>query len=599
MQKYKRRNEFRLLFFLVFTLLLLFFPLIVIEAADSNEVDTYKHNGSNHSDESHHGDDHGSHHGIEGSNLPLWTIIPFVGILLSIAIFPLVAEHFWHHNYGKVSLAWIIIFTIPFLIGYKGDAWYEIVHIVLLDYVPFIVLLTALFTAAGGICLKGSLRGSPAVNTIIIAIGTALASWMGTTGAAMLLIRPLLRANAWRQHKVHVVVFFIFLVANIGGSLTPLGDPPLFLGFLKGVEFFWTLKLFPVMLPVSILLLIVFFVFDTLMFKKEGNPPDDGEKQPLKLDGALNFVFIVCIIGAILFSKSLADGAFKDKTVAEKMASKIQIAEAKMAAAKDKLSAYVSSHSDDNLDQSNVDYHQLRTDHLHAVAAVNGLRAKKNHDENLGVDIFGVRVPYANLVRDGLMILIAIISLIYTPMYRTVTDDHGHVIPEENAAETNIRAANGFTWEPILEVAKLFVGIFICMIPALKILQAGVDGKLSNVVLAVQSSTNDPINMMYFWLTGVLSSFLDNAPTYVVFFNTAGGDPTSLMGPMSQTLLAISCGAVFMGANTYIGNAPNFMVKAIAEENDVKMPSFFGYMAWSIPILVPVFILVTLVFFRS
>ena len=241
--------------------------------------------------------------------------------------------------------------------------------------------------------------------------------------------------------------------------------------------------------------------------------------------------------------------------------------------------------------------YQLRTDHLHAVAAVNGLRAKKTHDENLGVDIFGVRVPYANLVRDGLMILIGIVSLIYTPMYRTVKDDHGHVVPEENAAETNLRAANGFTWEPILEVAKLFIGIFICMIPALKILQAGVDGKLSNVVLAVQSSTNDPINTMYFWLTGILSSFLDNAPTYVVFFNTAGGDPTSLMGPMSQTLLAISCGAVFMGANTYIGNAPNFMVKAIAEENGVKMPSFFGYMAWSIPILVPVFILVSFFYF--
>ena len=584
----------KFLFFLFFALSISLASITVTNAADSNGVDAHDHG---HDDHGHDDHGHGSHHGIEGAKLPLWTIIPFAGILLSIAIFPLVAEHFWHQNYGKVSLAWIIIFSIPFLIGYKGDAWYEIVHIVLLDYVPFIVLLTALFTAAGGICLKGSLRGSPVVNTIIIAIGTSLASWMGTTGAAMLLIRPLLRANSWRNHKVHVVVFFIFLVANIGGSLTPLGDPPLFLGFLKGVDFFWTLKLFPVMLPVSILLLIVFFVFDTLMFKKEGTPPEDGAKQPLKLDGALNFVFVACIIGAILFSKSLADGAFKDHSVAEKMAPKIQVAEAKMTATKDKLSAYVSSNSEANLDQSNAEYYQLRTDHLHAVAAVNGLRAQKSHDENLGVDIFGVRVPYANLVRDGLMVLIAIVSLLYTPMYRTVKDDHGHDVPEENAADTNVRAANGFTWEPILEVAKLFIGIFICMIPALKILQAGVDGKLSSVVLAVQSSTNDPINMMYFWLTGILSSFLDNAPTYVVFFNTAGGDPTSLMGPMSQTLLAISCGAVFMGANTYIGNAPNFMVKAIAEENGVKMPSFFGYMAWSIPILVPVFILVTLIFF--
>ena len=184
-------------------------------------------------------------------------------------------------------------------------------------------------------------------------------------------------------------------------------------------------------------------------------------------------------------------------------------------------------------------------------------------------------------------------------MYRVEKDDHGHEVPAPGEEDNNVRAANGFTWEPILEVAKLFIAIFICMIPALKILQAGVDGELKSVVLAVQNSTNDPVNMMYFWLTGILSSFLDNAPTYVVFFNTAGGDPTTLMGPMAQTLLAISCGAVFMGANTYIGNAPNFMVKAIAEENGVKMPSFFGYMAWSVCILIPVFIIVGFVYFMS
>ena len=597
--------SFRQLLLLVPLLTFLLLPLIAVGADDtashSHATDTHntehqdhEEDHGSHADEPHHG-----HHGVEGAKLPLWWVIPFVGILLSIAVFPLVAEHFWHHNYGKVSLAWIIIFSIPFLLGYKGDAWYEIVHIVLLDYVPFIILLTALFTAAGGICVKGSLRGSPAVNTLILAIGTSLASWMGTTGAAMLLIRPLLRANAWRQHQVHVVVFFIFLVANIGGSLTPLGDPPLFLGFLKGVEFFWTLRLFPLMLPVAVVLLIVFFVFDTLMFQKEGTPPEDGEKQPIGLDGKVNFIFIVGIIGAILFSKSLADGAFKDASVAEKMAPQIQAAEEVMKAAKEELVTYVEAHSSVKLDDNNTEYHNLRKKHLHAVATVNSLRAQKSHDENSGVDIFGVRVPYANLVRDGLMILIALASLLYTPMYRTIEDDHGHEIPDPSELESNVRAANGFTWEPILEVAKLFIGIFVCMIPALKILQAGVDGKLSNVVLAVQTSTNDPINMMYFWLTGLLSSFLDNAPTYVVFFNTAGGDPTSLMGVMSKTLLAISCGAVFMGANTYIGNAPNFMVKAIAEENGIKMPSFFGYMVWSFSILIPIFILVTLVFFRS
>ena len=545
-------------------------------------------------------DDHAGHHGVDGANLPLWTIIPFVGMLLSIAIVPLINFHFWEHNYGKFALAWIAIFSVPFLIAYKADGWYEIVHIVLLDYVPFIILLTALFTCAGGICLKGSLRGSPVVNTVLIAIGTALASWMGTTGAAMLLIRPILRANEWRKHRVHVVVFFIFLVANIGGSLTPLGDPPLFLGFLKGIDFFWTMALLPAMIPVVILLLIIFFIFDTILFRKEGAPPDDGEKEPLRLQGVWNFVLIAGIIGAILWSKSLADGPFKDHSVAEKMAPQIKVAEEKMTATKTKLETYVKEHENDattKFDKSNHEYYELRENHLHAMAKVNSLRAQKTHDENRGISIFGVTVPYFNLMRDGLLLLIAFISLLYTPMYKTVEDDHGHSLPEPSQLETNVRAANGFTWEPILEVAKLFIGIFICMIPALKILQAGIDGSLSSVVLAVQTTTNDPVNAMYFWLTGVLSSFLDNAPTYVVFFNTAGGDPTSLMGPMAQTLLAISCGAVFMGANTYIGNAPNFMVKAIAEENGVRMPSFFGYMIWSVAILVPVFVIVTFVFF--
>ena len=545
-------------------------------------------------------DDHTEHHGVDGAKLAIWSIIPFVGLLLSIAIIPLINFHFWEHHYGKISLAWIVIFSIPFLIGYKGDGWYEIVHIVLLDYVPFIILLTALFTCAGGICLKGSLRGSPVVNTVMIAIGTALASWMGTTGAAMLLIRPLLRANQWRTHRIHVVVFFIFLVANIGGSLTPLGDPPLFLGFLKGIDFFWTMALLPLMLPVAILLLIIFFIFDTVMFRKESTPPDDGEKEPLRLKGVWNFVLIAGIIGAILWSKSLADGPFKDHSIAEKTAPQIQIAEEKMGNTKTELETYVKAHENDTtikFDTSNHEYYELRQNHLHAVTEVNRLRAQKTHDENRGISIFGVTVPYFNLVRDGLLVLIALLSLLYTPMYNTVKDDHGQTQPDPSLLETNVRAANAFTWGPILEVAKLFIGIFICMIPALKILQAGIDGTLSTVVLAVQTTTNDPVNAMYFWLTGVLSSFLDNAPTYVVFFNTAGGDPTSLMGPMAQTLLAISCGAVFMGANTYIGNAPNFMVKAIAEENGIRMPSFFGYMIWSVLILIPVFVIVTFVFF--
>jgi len=544
------------------------------------------------------------HHGVDGGGLSVWWVLPFAGMLLSIALGPLVAAHFWHNNYGKVAAGWITVFAVPFLASFGGDAFYEILHIVLLDYVPFIILLGALFTAAGGICLKGSLRGSPMVNTAILFIGTCLASWMGTTGAAMLLIRPILRANAWRKNRVHVVVFFIFLVANIGGSLTPLGDPPLFLGFLKGVEFFWTMKLLPVMAPVSIALLIIFFIMDTLMFRKEGEAPDDGEKVPLKLEGGLNFVMVACIIGAILFSKNLGDGKFKDETVAAEMDPKIEAAETVMKEKKTALVDYVKANEGQTFDESNKAYHDIRVGHLDSIAAVNQLRATKSHDEAKGVPIFGVTVPFSNLVRDGLLILIAFISLRITPMYRVEKDDHGHEIPAEGEEDSNVRAANGFTWEPILEVAKLFIAIFICMIPALLILKAGVHGGLKNIILMVQNSTNDPINMMYFWLTGILSSFLDNAPTYVVFFNTAGGDPTSLMGEggmfdlsVGTTLLAISCGAVFMGANTYIGNAPNFMVKAIAEENGVKMPSFFGYMAWSAAILIPVFIVVSLFYF--
>ena len=544
-----------------------------------------------------HGDHHDTHHGVDGGNLSVFWVMPFAGMLLSIALGPLIAPHFWHGNYGKVAAGWIVLFSVPFLVTFKGDAFYEILHIVLLDYVPFIILLAALFTAAGGICLKGSLRGSPAVNTAILAIGTILASWMGTTGAAMLLIRPILRANAWRKHQVHVVVFFIFLVANIGGSLTPLGDPPLFLGFLKGVDFFWTMKLLPVMAPLAIFLLAVFFIFDSLMFKKEGKAPDDGEKVPLKLEGGINFAMVGCIIAAILLSTWLGKNKFTDPTVAEEMAPKIEAAEFEMKTAKADLVNYVTENKDAVLDDSNSEYHEKRVAHLHSVSDVNQLRATKTHDETKGLHIYGVAVPFSNLIRDVLLILIALVSLKLTPMYKMEKDDHGHEVPAEGEEESNVRAANGFTWEPILEVAKLFIAIFICMIPALKILQSGVDGSLSSVVLAVQSSTNDPVNMMYFWLTGMLSSFLDNAPTYVVFFNTAGGDPTSLMGPMAKTLLAISCGAVFMGANTYIGNAPNFMVKAIAEENGVKMPSFFGYMAWSVAILIPTFILLTLFFF--
>lgn len=442
---------------------------------------------------------------LDGQNLHLLWIVPFVGILLSIAIMPLVAAEFWHHHFGKVSAFWAISFMGPFALLYGYElALYEFAHVMLLEYIPFIILLLSLFTVAGGVRLTGDLKGSPLVNTGILAIGTVIASWMGTTGAAMLLIRPLLNANEGRQKKVHVVVFFIFLVANIGGSLTPLGDPPLFLGFLKGVSFFWpTTHMFLPMVLVSVILLVIFYFLDTYMYKKEDLPEVEPSGEKLGIEGAFNIILVGGIVGAVLLS-----GVWKP---------------------------------------------------------------------GISFTIYHVPVELQNMTRDGLLLLIAYISWKSTSL--------------------ESRQANGFSWFPILEVAKLFAAIFLTIIPAIAILKAGSGGQLAHVVNAVSGPSGEPIPAAYFWLTGILSSFLDNAPTYLVFFNTAGGDPEILMGPMAKTLLAISAGAVFMGANTYIGNAPNFMVKAIAEERGVPMPSFFGYMAWSVVFLVPLFALVTFVFF--
>ncbi len=444
---------------------------------------------------------------VDGTTLSIWWTIPFAGILLSIAVMPLVLPHFWHNNFGKVSFFWALTFIIPFFIveGYSITL-YEFLHIILLDYVPFIILLLALFTISGGIRLKGTLVGTPILNSIIILTGTILASWMGTTGAAMLLIRPIIRANQHREHKVHVIVFFIFLVANIGGSLTPLGDPPLFLGFLKGVDFFWTTSaMFMPMLFMIVTLLLIFFLIDSRYYNMEDHSkkPITNENEKLGIEGSINFLFLLGVIAAVLMS-----GIWNPHT---------------------------------------------------------------------SFNIYHVELKLPNLMRDILLLSLTVLSWQFT--------------------SKTLRKANQFTWFPIQEVAKLFAGIFITIIPAIAILRAGTDGALSAIINSV-SSNGEPINYMYFWATGILSSFLDNAPTYLVFFNTAGGNAQELMGPMHNTLLAISAGAVFMGANTYIGNAPNFMVKSIAEEQNISMPSFFGYMLkYSIPILIPLFILVTYIFF--
>jgi len=425
-------------------------------------------------------------------------------------------SHFLVHHGGKMSLAWGLIFAVPYLIAFRGEAFYDILHIYLLDYIPFIILLWGLFTVAGGILVRGTLRGTPIVNTLLLLFGTIIASWVGTTGASMLLIRPLIRANAYRKNKVHLIVFFIFLVSNIGGSLTPIGDPPLFLGFLRGVPFFWTTTaLLPHMLFISVILIVLFFVVDTFMFKREGGVvPDDGISEPIRIEGLFNLVFLLGVIGAVLMS-----GTFKWGEV----------------------------------------------------------------------NILGVHVYWQNIARETLIVAMGLLSLKYTPF------------------SGELRQSNEFSWEPIEEVAKVFAGIFITIIPALAILKAGEDGALAGLIGAMQQPYH------YFWITGILSSFLDNAPTYLTFFNTALGKleftdpavvPLILSGQLVEPqhlefiklLTAISVGAVFMGANTYIGNAPNFMVKAIAEQSGIRMPSFFGYMLWSVVILFPLFVVVTFVF---
>ena len=448
------------------------------------------------------------HSSIPGSQLSVLWAIPFVCMLLSIAVLPLALPHLWEKHFGKIAAMWGLAFLVPCLVVYGVNvALYEFLHIILLDYIPFLVLLFTLFTVAGGVRLTGSLVGTPAVNTGLLAVGTVLASCMGTTGAAMLLIRPLLRANAHRRYRAHSVVFFIFLVANIGGSLTPLGDPPLFLGFLKGVDFFWTTThLFVKTSLLAAILLAIFFILDWVLFKKEGCPqPAANNAAPtekLGIEGGVNLLFLLGVVVAVLASGICQMGEL--------------------------------------------------------------------------VSVLGVSVEAQNLLRDVALLCLAGLSLRFT--------------------SRRCRELNGFSWAPIEEVAKLFFGIFVSMIPAIAILRAGTEGALAPLIRLV-THDGQPVNAMYFWLAGILSSFLDNAPTYLVFFNTAGGNAQQLMHEMPATLAAISAGAVFMGANSYIGNAPNFMVRSIAESDGVRMPSFFGYMAWSVGILVPLFALLTWLFF--
>ena len=445
---------------------------------------------------------------FDGAQLGTAWAIPFAGILLSIALMPLFVPRFWHRHFGKVAAAWTLAFFVPFAIFFGANvAGENLVHALLAEYIPFIILITALYTVAGGIFIRGNLHGSPGVNVAILAIGTVLASFMGTTGASMLMIRPLIRANDNRAHRAHVVVFFIFLVSNAGGSLTPLGDPPLFLGFLKGVDFFWTVgHLLPETLFLVVSLLVIFFALDSWYYRREGVMPVDPtpDTRRLGFDGAVNFWLLAVVVALVLLS-----GFWKTSA---------------------------------------------------------------------GFDVWGTTVGLPGLLRDAGLIAVTFVSLCLTS--KKVHED------------------NQFSWGPMQEVAKLFAGIFLTIIPVIAMLKAGINGPFGAVIAAVTRPDGQPDPAMYFWATGALSSFLDNAPTYLVFFNTAGGDPAALMTTLAPTLAAISAGAVFMGANSYIGNAPNMMVKAVAEERGVKMPSFFGYMAWSGAVLIPLFLCMTIIWFK-
>jgi Na+/H+ antiporter NhaD/arsenite permease-like protein len=477
---------------------------------------TAEETGHNEAVKANHSADHAAEHeaavAAMGRELPLLTVVPFALMLLAIAIFPLANPHWWEHTRNQAIVVGLLsLFVIVYFLGAHGYHGGSRLKHLLIEYFSFIVLLTALYVISGGIYIKGSLSGTPLANTGMLALGAIIASFIGTTGASVLLIRPLLRANKTRVGKVHIVVFFIFIVSNCGGLLTPLGDPPLFLGFLKGVPFTWTFQLWQQWLLVNVALLVIFNIWDQLVFALEekerlGSQLEEVLKhEPVSIQGLLNFLFLAGVVLTIYFS---------------------------------------------------------------------------------GQKGSGIDRPF---VKEGIMIALALAAYFTT-------------------APSN-RQANNFTFKPIVEVAVLFIGIFITMGPALAILNAWGSGERSDLgAMPVKEVWH------YFWAAGALSSFLDNAPTYLTFGSLACGefrvpreyfvDNIELKGLLDQgpaaarILAAISCGAVFMGANTYIGNGPNFMVKAIAEENGVKMPSFFGYMAYSCAILIPIFIVVTFVFFR-
>ena len=443
--------------------------------------------------------------GVSGAGLSLAWGIPFVGLLLSVALMPLVAGHLWHRHHGKIAAGWGALLVAPFAMTFGlGAAASGVWSVLVQDYAPFIALLFVLHVAGGGVLLKGTLVGTPATNTAILALGTVLASLLGSLGASLLLIRPILRANAFRRRKTHTFVFFIFLVGNIGGSLTPLGDPALYLGFLRGVPFLWTAThLFWPFLVASLILLGVYCALDSMMWSKERPAvPDSGEKAPLRVEGGVNLL----LIGAVA-----------------------------------------------------------------AIVLVQG------HWRPGEVSLYGASIGIERLVAIAAFVLIGWVSMRMTP--------------------AGLREANGFSWGAIREVAKLFAAIFVTIAPLLAILRAGMDGAGAPLVALATDAAGRPIPWVHFWLSGGLSAAFGKAPAYLAAFGLAGGDAGTLLTRDALALAAISCGVVFMGALSYIGHAPNFMVKAIVEESGERMPSFLGYCLWAAVFLLPLFVLVSAIFF--
>ncbi len=424
-------------------------------------------------------------------------LIPFVLMLLSIAIGPVVAGHWWEKNINKLVVALVLGIPTAIILIAQGFG-HELQHQIVFDYIPFVLLLGGLFTVTGGIRLSGDIRATPGVNTLFLGIGAILASLMGTTGAAMLLIRPVLETNKQRKHTVHTVLFFIAIVANAGGLLTPLGDPPLFLLYLRGAPFTWFLKLAPEAFIIDIVLLATYYIMDRINYAKESVKDiarDVTEVKPLRLEGTVNFIWLLGIVASVAFI--------------------------------------------------NEQY----------------------------IEVIKTGSPYWKFLREGAIILMMVLSLITT--------------------KRKVREANRFTWDPILEVAFLFIGIFITMTPALIFLQEH----------ASSMGLHSPLH--FFFATGALSGFLDNAPTALAFHSVASGLPeaagVSYVAGIPEILLkAISMGAVLFGSMTYIGNGPNFMVKAIAEAEGIKMPSFFAYMyKFSLIILLPLFAIIGILFLWS